>query len=240
MTTTANNAELPVINDIGRAFFHAIVKRDVYVQPASEDRKPGEEAMCGKLNYSMYGTRDAAQNWFEQYPGQLRSIGIIQGKATPRVFYHPQRRIRTMVHGDGQLSTGMAKELQWMRECLEKKYQVKTQILGPNKEHTQQVKILNRVVTWNNNQGLIYEADPRHVELIIIQMELDQAKAVTIPGTKEEGRTKPVVEEQLSAEDASKYRALVARCNHLAPDRPDIAFSVKELASQISALTSGD
>ena len=78
-----------MINDISRAFFHAKVKRDVYVQLAEEDRKPGEEAMCSKLNYSMYGTRDAAQNWFEEYSNQLRSIGSTQGTATPCVFHHP-------------------------------------------------------------------------------------------------------------------------------------------------------
>ena len=66
MIATANEGEVLMINDIGPAFFHAKVKRDVYVQLAEEDRKLGEEAMCGKLNYSMYGTRDAAQNWFEE------------------------------------------------------------------------------------------------------------------------------------------------------------------------------
>ena len=30
-----------------------------------EDLEPGDEMMVAKLNLSIYGTRDAAQNWTE-------------------------------------------------------------------------------------------------------------------------------------------------------------------------------
>ena len=40
-------------------------------------------------------------------------------------------------------------------------------------------------------------------------------------------------------EDASQYRAVVARLNYLAADRPDIAFAVKEFARSMSAPTQG-
>ena len=93
ITAIANKGEVLMINDISRAFFHAKVKRDVYVQLAEEDTKPGEENMRGKLNFSMYGIRGAAQNWFEEYSNQLRNIGFRHGKATPCVFYHPPRGI---------------------------------------------------------------------------------------------------------------------------------------------------
>ena len=38
----------------------------------SEDCEKGDEGMCGKLNLSMYGTRDAASNWEAAYSGQLK------------------------------------------------------------------------------------------------------------------------------------------------------------------------
>ena len=88
-----NKGEVPTINDISRAFFHATVNRDVYFQLAEGDWRSGEEAMWGKVNYSMHGARDVAQNWFEEHSDQLRSIGLIQGKAIPRVLYCPQRQI---------------------------------------------------------------------------------------------------------------------------------------------------
>ena len=46
--------------DVSRAYFHADAVRDVYVKLPEEDSEPG---MCGNLVKTMYGTRDAAQNW---------------------------------------------------------------------------------------------------------------------------------------------------------------------------------
>ena len=108
-----------MVNDISRAFFHARAERDVYVQLAPEDTGPGEERMCGKLRYSMYGTRDAAQNWYKEYSGQLVEIGFTQGKAFPCTFHHVQRGIRTYVHGDDYVSTGLPHQLNWMKGELE-------------------------------------------------------------------------------------------------------------------------
>ena len=45
--------------------------------------------------------------------------------------------------------------------------------------------------------------------------------------------TEPV--EPLEAGEATRYRALVARLNYLALDRPDIMFGVKEAAKRMSA-----
>ena len=46
--------------DICRAYFNASARRDVFIRLPPEDH---EEGMVGKLMKSMYGTRDAAQNW---------------------------------------------------------------------------------------------------------------------------------------------------------------------------------
>ena len=141
MIATVNKGEVVMINDISRAFFHAKVERDVYIQLPEEDRKPGEEHMCGKLRLSMYGTRDAAQNWYTEYSQQLVRMGFVQGIASPCAFYHHERQIRTYVHGDDYVSTGTTGNLQWMRTELEKRYQVKTQVLGPEEGQQKQVKI---------------------------------------------------------------------------------------------------
>ena len=66
-----------MIIDISRAFFHANIERDVYVQLSEEDQGPGEEHLCGKLRFSMYGTRDAAQNWYREYLQQLINCGFV-------------------------------------------------------------------------------------------------------------------------------------------------------------------
>ena len=98
MTATSNKGEIIMINDISRAFFHARVVRDVYVQLLEEDQRPAEKGRCGKLRFSMYGTRDAAQNWHNEYSQQLIDVGFQQGKASPCIFYHQEKKIRTYVH----------------------------------------------------------------------------------------------------------------------------------------------
>ena len=223
-----------MINDVSRVFFHARATREVYVQIPEEDQKEGEGKLCGKLNFSMYGTRDAAQNWQAEYSQRLVDNGFKQGIATPCVFHHEEKGIRTLVHGDDYVSIGKPQHLNWMREMLEEKYQIKTQVLGPEKNHVQQVKILNRIISWDPVKGFVYEADPRHTEIITEQLRLQDAKPVITPGTKDEGTTQEDKDKKLDAEHASKYRALVARCNYLSPDRPDISYSVKELARHMS------
>ena len=167
------------------------------------------------------------------------AIGFDQGVASPCVFDHKQRGIRTYVHGDDYVSTGMPHQLDWMKKQLEGKYQVTTQLLGPDKHHQQQLKIFNGIVQWDGTQGVIYEADPRHAELVIDQLQLGHAKSVVTLGTREEGTTQEDVEEKLGDQEATKYWAIVARCNYLAPDRLDIACAVKGLARQMANPTRG-
>lgn len=73
--------------DIKRAYFHAPAKRDVYIKLPDED---AEEGMCGKLLKSMYGTRDAAYNWEEEYTQFMIPNGFIQGIES--VFILPPRK----------------------------------------------------------------------------------------------------------------------------------------------------
>ena len=62
--------------DVSRAYFYAKARRDVYIKLPAED---SEEGMCGKLDKAMYGTRDAAQNWEEEYSETLIAIGFSRG-----------------------------------------------------------------------------------------------------------------------------------------------------------------
>ena len=144
------------------------------------------------------------------------------------------------VHGDDYVSTGTSENLNWLKAQLENKYQVKTQVLGPEEGQAKEVKILNRIVSWKSTEGITYEADPRHTEIILEQLGLQDAKTVSTPGTKEEGRTQVGHDNKLNNHESTKYRAIVARCNYLSPGRPDIAYIVKELARKMADPTEGD
>ena len=77
------------------------------------------------------------------------------------------------------------------------------------------------------DKGITYEADARHVEIMVEQLKPGGAKTATTPGTKDEGKNQEDSETKFGREEAQQYMAFVARCNYLGPDRPDIAYSVK-------------
>ena len=49
---------------------------------------------------SMYGTRDAALNWADEYSATLVAEGYVRGEANPCLSWHPRIEVSIMVHGD--------------------------------------------------------------------------------------------------------------------------------------------
>lgn len=135
---------------------------------------------------------------------RLIDIGFARGSASPSVFHHDEGGIRTLVHGDDYVSVGQPQQLKRLDEQLQKKYQIRTQMLGPGEEHLKEFKIFNRIVAWNGCRGSVYETDPRHVEIVVEQFGFKEAKAATTPGTKEESRTQADYGQTFDDEGASK------------------------------------
>ena len=186
-------------NDVKRAYFYAPAKRPVYIKIPDEDFEPGDENRVGVLNLSLYGTRDAAMNWADKYTEVLRNAGFAVGAASPCNFFHEQRNISATVHGDDFTSTGTAANLKWLEVRLKEAFEMTMEVFGPQAHQCQQVRILNRVMTWTP-EGIQYEADQRHAEIIIGELGLEGAKALTTPGSREEaGRAGPP-----STKDSSK------------------------------------
>ena len=172
--------------DVSRAYFYAPAARPVYVQLPDEDKEPGDEGMCGKLRVSMYGTRDAAMNWANEYAETLRAAGFVQGKTSPCLFYHAGKDVAIMVHGDDFVAVGDPAHLAETEKALRDKYKIKTELLGSAKEDMKEVRILNKVVRLTDG-GIELEADPRHAELIVRELGLDQCRPSKVPGVKAAG-----------------------------------------------------
>ena len=81
--------------------------------------------------------------------------------------------------------------------------------------------MLNRRIQWTA-RGIDYEADARHRQVIIKELGLEDCKPVTTPyGPQEQGCLQDQGELP-SGTEATRFRAIVARLNYLAADRPDI------------------
>ena len=105
----------------------------------------------------------------------------------------------------------------------------------------QEIRVLNRTLRWTD-KGIEYEPDQRHAEIVIKQMELTHANSVTTPGNTEAEADAELRDKSplLTGEEATQYRALAARLNYLALDRPDIQFSAKEISKYMATPRSMD
>ena len=114
-----------MFNDVKRAYFYAPTHRDIYTKLPPEDRE-GTRDQLGKLNLSLYVTRDAASNWQEHLSAHLIRNGFVRGIGHPSVFHHPTRGLVSLSHGDDYTTAGSVIELLWFKERLEETYEIKT------------------------------------------------------------------------------------------------------------------
>ena len=139
--------------DVRRAYYHANVRREVFVELPPEDH---EEGTCAKLNKAMPGTRDAAQNWECEYSAWLKSIGFSSGKSSPCLCHNPGKELRLVVHGDDFTLLGNTCSLDWFRSEIAKRYEVKFRgRVGPAKDYQKSITILNRAVNCLNTKAKV-------------------------------------------------------------------------------------
>ena len=140
---------------------------------------------------------------------------------------HKTRDLRLVVHGDDFTILGCDADLDYFQMGIQTEFDVKVRgRLGGGKDDDKCMRILNRIIRWTD-AGLRIEADPRHVEILIKEMGLEEANSVKTPGVKDRERDENN-EQPLDRAEASLYRSCVARANYLAQDRADIAYAVKE------------
>ena len=145
--------------DVSRAYFYAQAVRPTYIKLPSEDPRSGETGVAGKLMMSMYDTRDAAQNWAEEYSGTLLKAGYDRGVANPCLFFSKVENCSVMVHGDDSVAVGSEKATQKLRTPSENAYKVTCEVLGGGTGELDEIRVINRVIR-RDAQGLTREADP--------------------------------------------------------------------------------
>ena len=188
--------------------------------------------MVGRLNLSVYGARDAAQNSQSEFIESLVGSGFVKGKSSPLKFHHASRQLHLIVHGDGSTTIGPTTAPKWFQHLLDERYECKRKVLVPDDGKT--ARVFNRMLIWDAD-GNHHEVDQRHVELIAQQLKLEEAKAVVIFGTREEQcKAIGATSRLMSPQEASAYRMTAARPNYLAFSRPGVQHAIKEIAKHVS------
>ena len=90
------------------------------------------------------------------------------------------------MHGDDFVFPGVAHELAWARQELEKVVLLKVVgVLGSGKDDQKELRVLNRDIRYRP-EGIAYEADPRRAEILQATL-LPPAHEVLTPGFKSVG-----------------------------------------------------
>ena len=148
------------------------------------------------------------------------------------------------VHGDDFTCAGPTAELKWLKFKVEQEYEITSEMLGPEDGMQQEIRVLNRVISWQKD-GITYEPDQRHAEIAISELGLTGAKAAPTPGAKDDLGKASVPKEaggveledespEMAPAEASQYRGIAARLNYLAQDRADIQYACKEASRRMS------
>ena len=192
IATGKRGGKVVALVDVRRAYFYAPARRRVFVELPPEDYQPGDEHVCGLLQYSLYGTRDAAQSWEEELASTLSDLKLTRGSACPCAWRGciKEEDIVATVHGDDITIGGERSAVELLIKMTSKRYEIKKQVIGEDPDIEKSGRILNRVIVWNRD-GITIEADQRHVREILKGLELERANHSATPCAverKDEGK----------------------------------------------------
>jgi len=221
-----------MVLDVKRAFLYGDAVRSIYTKLPPEDPRHGEPGVLWKLLKAMYGTRDAPAIWQKEVRKLMLALGFRGCKSNPCIYIHDERDLTVDVHVDDFLCLGERADLDWLHQSISEKFQVKKAILGPGEDEQKKITFLGRSICWTG-RGLEYEADPKHVQVLLEEWDMKACRGVASPGVKESEKEEEKV--VLPDSGAKAFRRAAARLNYLAQDRADIAYATKELARSMAA-----
>jgi hypothetical protein len=206
---------------------------DAYIELPEEYGAPG---VCGELVCWLYGMRGAARGWKDECRTKMMDIGFVEGCVAPTVVVDVEKEVRLVVRGDNFTFLGPEVELLRIADQMEEWCEIKARgILGGRESDLKKIVILNRESEWKED-CLVHRADSKRARIIVDEMGLTLGlKKLGFPGKKDE----PSIEHEVELDEAEskRFRAIAARVNYLALDRPDIQYSVKELCRVMSKRT---
>ena len=171
-----------MVLDVKRAFLYGQARRPIYLKLPKEDPCSAGGKLVGRLERSLYGTRDAPQIWQEELKETMEAIGYRGCASHPGVYYHPASGAMAVAHVDDVLAIGPKSQLQNLQSQLQKKYELKHEILGPDPDEAKEVEFLGRSIKWTAT-GLEYQAGQKHIQTLVEDWNMQQCRAVGSPST---------------------------------------------------------
>ena len=124
---------------------------------------------------------------------------------------------------------------------INESFEIKAVAVGTVKKEgkVREARILDRVIRVTE-EGWGYEADQRHADLIIQETGAAGMGSLTHPGGEKRVLEEEAISKELVGAETTRFRAIAARANYLAADRPDIQYAVKEICRRMAKPVAGD
>ena len=170
--------------DARKAHLNPLCEEHVYV--ALPEEAGVAEGICGKLKFWMYGFGPAAQAWEGCYSRRMEEVGFKRGVGNAVVFYHGDRDVSVLVHGDDFVAVGEDEDIEWFRSLAVGWFEMKIRgKLGEGTHDEKEMVIVGRRMRWTID-GLELEADPDILRRLKGQFGFDDwTKAAARNGDKE-------------------------------------------------------
>ena len=107
---------------------HGLCTRSIYIELPGDESEGGK--YVGKLVRALYGTRDAPLAWLTAVKSYMKEMGFHEGKVANGVYTHPERNLKAVDQVDDFLLSGEGHQLQWFRDHMFNKYELKVQVAG--------------------------------------------------------------------------------------------------------------
>ena len=217
--------------DVSTAFLHATLNASILIRPPPELQKTGH---VWKLEKALYGLSTAPKAWSEHMAATLTdTLGFRRSKTDSCLYFCPNRQLWVLVYVDDLfvLSADSKQTGAFFNELAKHVLIKRTGELTTGST----LKFLGRRFTHRGTDVLI-RALPNYYEELLELFSMNNCKGGTTPGTS---LLKCPLhgDEPLSWDDYALYRTAVGRLLWIALIRPDITFSVKELARNVQLPT---
>ena len=114
------DAQKMMFIDISKPYLHAdVINNELYVELPAEMNLPNK---CGHLKKALYGTRDAAKCWENDYSTTMATQVYVKGKTSPCLFKHAASGSMASIHGDDFVVGGPGTHLKDLKKAICGKY----------------------------------------------------------------------------------------------------------------------
>ena len=183
------------------------------------------------LGYLLPGQRAASSLWGDFLAEKLKGEGFKPCAASPAVFAKPGKCC-ICTHVDDLLIIGSEAEVKTAIEFLRSIFKLKVQ--GPFNQIGDSYIYLKRHVCLHE-KGIMVEADCKHVNSLIEQLDLQHVRGRSTPLPN--NHTNEDTSELLDFKDKAVFQSATGRLMYLVGDRPDLMYAVRYLSSKMSSPT---